>query len=573
MLLILIALGLLLVLVFAYQASRTALALTRARTEATTLQTHVVAADFVAAQASLGRLRESTSSARGHSDGLLWSIAGKVPVLGRNVVAVRTTSRVLDDAARTSLPTAVELSKAVQEGRFRPRDGQLDLTAIKELGPTVDRAASALRRQHADLATVDAQRLLPALRDTVGGLQDQVAGANSAAQASSTAVRMLPRMLGEDGPRTWLLVIQNNAEIRSTGGLPGSFALLRSDRGKVTMGFQGASEDLANGRNPLRLTKAERRLFGSSMGVDLRDTNFTPDFPRAAELMARMTGAARDADIDGVVSIDPVGLSYLIKGLGPVRVGEVELTHDNVVEQLLHQPYQRFGEPGQQNDFFEKTARKVFDTMMQGVGNQQQLLSGLAQGARERRVLVWSGTAAEKTALAGTPVAGELVDTADRTPRVGLFLTDATAGKMQYFLDYRAGLNAHQCDARGRQALDATMLLTSRVPADFSALSRWVLGFGSYVPQGSMQMNLRVFAPAGGSVNQITVNGKPVTVNVDRLGRREVSTVPVTLAPGERALVAVTLLGARGQTAQPVLTFTPGLVSQPNDLRVPSACH
>lgn len=573
MLLILIAFGLLLVLVFAYQASRTALALTRARTEATTLHKHVVGADFVAAQASLDRLRDSTSAARGHSDGLLWSIGAKVPVFGRNVAAVQTTARVLDDAARTSLPTAVELSKAVQEGSFRPREGRLDLAAVTALGPTVDRAAAAMRRQHADLSTIDAPRLLPALRDTLGGLQSQVAGANSAAQASASAVRLLPRMLGQDRPRTWLLVIQNNAEIRSTGGLPGSFALLRTDRGKVTMGFQGASEDLANGRNPVRLSKAERRLFGASMGVDLRDTNFTPDFPRAADLMARMTSAARGVDIDGVISIDPVGLSYLIKGLGAVQVGGVQLTHENVVEQLLHQPYQRFNEPGQQNEFFEKTARRVFDTMMDGVGNQQQLLAGLAQGARERRVLVWSRTEAEKTVLRGTPVAGELVDTADRTPRVGLFLTDATAGKMQYFLDYRAGLNAHQCDAEGKQALDATMLLSSRVPADFSALSDWVLGVGNHVPQGSMQMNLRVFAPAGGSVNQITVNGRPVTVNVDRLGHREVSTVPVILAPGERALVAVTLIGARGQTAQPVLTFTPGMVSQPNDLRVPSACH
>ena len=39
-------------------------------------------------------------------------------------------------------------------------------------------------------------------------------------------------MLGGDGPRNYLLVFQNNAEIRATGGLPGSWAEVHAEDGK-----------------------------------------------------------------------------------------------------------------------------------------------------------------------------------------------------------------------------------------------------------------------------------------------------------------------------------------------------
>ena len=52
-------------------------------------------------------------------------------------------------------------------------------------------------------------------------------------------------MLGSDGPRHYLLVVQNNAEIRSTGGLPGSFMILNAEDGKLSLGTQRAVDDFA----------------------------------------------------------------------------------------------------------------------------------------------------------------------------------------------------------------------------------------------------------------------------------------------------------------------------------------
>ena len=62
------------------------------------------------------------------------------------------------------------------------------------------------------------------------------------------------------------------------------------------------------------------RSTARSLGIYFQDPGWTADFPRAAELWQahwdrRVTP---DLPIDGVVALDPVGISYLLEGTGPV---------------------------------------------------------------------------------------------------------------------------------------------------------------------------------------------------------------------------------------------------------------
>jgi len=67
-----------------------------------------------------------------------------------------------------------------------------------------------------------------------------------------------------------------------------------------------------------------------------QDVNLSPDFPTAAALFAKMYTGRTGTAVDGVVAIDPVALSYLLEGTGPVDVGDgVVLTSDTVVPVLL----------------------------------------------------------------------------------------------------------------------------------------------------------------------------------------------------------------------------------------------
>ena len=328
---------------------------------------------------------------------MLWDLGRHIPYVGRNIGAVQTVSRVLDTATRVNAPIALELGRAVDEGRFRPVNGRIDLAEVERLTPAVRRAATSIDRAARDLAATRPDDLLFPFNDLVGTLQDQVDRARAAAVASANAFELLPGMLGKDGPRTYLLMIQNPAELRSTGGFPGSLALLHVNHGKVTMGWQGSPADIVGGIAPVKLRRDTQQQYGPTVGRDLRDSNLTPDFPEAARIARTMTEEARHVRLDGVVSVDPIALSEMMRGTGPVSVaGGVVLNADNVVQVLLNQTYQVLDTQEQQNNFFAAAARKVFDSVMSGRGNQQQAIRGLATAGSQHRVLVWSAHADEQ---------------------------------------------------------------------------------------------------------------------------------------------------------------------------------
>ena len=191
--------------------------------------------------------------------------------------------------------------------------------------------------------------LLGPLRDVTTNVQHQLDSSLSAAKGGVTVARLVPPMMGADGPRHYLLVVQNNAEIRSTGGLPGSFIDAERRRRQADASARNAPWTTSPMLTApvLPLTDEERALYGDNLGENIRDTNLTPDFPRAAALMSAMQKRAFGTDIDGVISVDPVVLSSVLRATGPVKVGDETFNAHNVVPKLLNEVYKRPRRPGQ----------------------------------------------------------------------------------------------------------------------------------------------------------------------------------------------------------------------------------
>ena len=107
----------------------------------------------------------------------------------------------------------------------------------------------------------------------------------SSLRSADTAVQVLPDMVGADGERDYLLLFQNNAEIRATGGMPGSWALIHAEDGRLEMAEQGTASDFPTAEEPVvPLTSAEVAVYGEEYGLFFQDPGFAPDFPRGAEM-------------------------------------------------------------------------------------------------------------------------------------------------------------------------------------------------------------------------------------------------------------------------------------------------
>src|SRR5690606_36333650 len=155
-------------------------------------------------------------------------------------------------------------------------------------------------------------------------------------------------------------------------------------------------------------------LYTDRVGRYIQDTTMTPDFTQTAYLArAFWQDAIGDPGV-GVIAVDPVLLSYLLKATGPVEIADgTTLTADNAVDELLSNVYQRFPtgnsyDTEAQDTFFAAAAGSIFEKLTSSSDSPFALFQQLAKGYNEGRILFASSDATEAKAVAGTRFNGPL---------------------------------------------------------------------------------------------------------------------------------------------------------------------
>ncbi|HYN71335.1 MAG TPA: DUF4012 domain-containing protein, partial [Nakamurella sp.] len=431
---------------------------------------------------------------------------------------------------------------------------------ISSLLQNADAAVNQAREQ---LAAIDRSNVIGPVGDAVDSLSSKLDGAADMTGPGARIARLVPPMLGADGPRTYLMVFQNLAEPRATGGIFGSFALIQADHGKVTILQQGASSRILGFFDPpvAELTENEKHLYSELMAQYPQDVDFTPDFATAAPLFAEMYRLRTGTTVDGVMSIDPVALSYALKGTAPIDIGEgFTITADNVVPILLSTAYKQFDEEDQnpRDDFLARGTGMAFSEVMSGRGDSAVILDGMRQAASERRILMYSTNAKEQADLAQTNLAGGL-DQNPGSPSIGVFLNDGTGAKLGYYLTNEVKVTQGECRADGRRELDAAVTLHYDAPS--SGLPSYVTG---EIPEGqpyTLKTNVLAFAPLGGGVVGATRDGVDIGIGRGQDHLREVGTATIAMNPGTSTVVTFTVLAPAG--GDPSAEVTPGLMLTP----------
>lgn len=556
-----------------YQALKARTALQQTAADLETFRSQLSSGDLDGSRATLADAQKHARDARGDTDGPGWWLTGHLPQIGPNVRAVQSVSEVTDRLTSRVLPDVVTAAQVLDPTSLRPRHGRVELAPIQRAEPAVVRASTRLHDEAEAVRAIDTSDLAPQIAAPVDDLRDKIDRADQLADRASRAVRLLPSMLGADGPRRYLFLFQNNAEIRSTGGIPGAFATMVARDGKVTLGSQGDAGTLGRFPKPVtRLTRDEKELYGPNLGSYPQDVNFTPDFPRSAEIISAMDKRTTGRTVDGVVSVDPVALSYLLRGTGPVRTaGDRTLQANTVVQMLLSKVYAEIQDPAQQNVFYNEAARSVFDAVSAGKGDPRSVLNGLVQAASERRMLVWSAHPDEQKLLTSTAMSGGLDSGSSESPHVGVYFNAAGAYKLDYYLDYTVNVGSTSCQG-GRQHLQVDVAMRSSVPKHNQSLPNYVNpvqpGFG----RGKVLVNAYVFAPEGGKPTKVSMDGKSEDFNVRRLGGRSLIARTVLLKPGQTSVLSVDMVAGHGQDADATLRVTPGVRTTGVGTVQPSAC-
>lgn len=534
-------------------------ALQEAVRDAYTLQATLESGEQEDIDAALAALQASASDARGLTDGPIWGLATMSPFVGDDAEGVRIAARVVADLSEEGIGplarTATELDGLL------PRDGRIDIEALRALQEPVATAAASLAGARKELATQDSSGFIARFRSEYRELVGLVDDAASAMDSARVTVGLLPELLGSEERRTYLLVFQNNAEIRATGGLPGAMALIETLDGTIKLARQDTAGAFGERRTPvLPLGDDERMVFGEQLGTYIQDANFTPDWPRAAELIrARWEERHPQDELDGVLTIDTVAISYLLEATGPIDVGAYSLTAENAVATLLNQAYIDFPDPAEQNSFFGEVARTVFDAVSSGqVQRPRGLLRELIRGGAEGRIYVHLTDPAEQSQIESRRIAGTLDGEATESGIIHVALLDGTGSKMSYYLDYDVTADVTSCSA-GATNVVIRARLVSNPPEDPDSLPASITGgTNTSTMPGNQLVQVRLLAPPRASISAFSIRGKSYSPRSLFLDDRQVSTAYLLLEPRKPADIEWTVSISGDWTRRPV-RVTPGL--------------
>ena len=266
---------------------------------------------------------------------------GWIPRYGPVLVAAPYLLDMADAGSEAGALTVTSLKPAltiVQSDSFgAARLGEL-LPILTAAAPQTKQAAKALgryARAREELAAAVEQEALPWRVRQLLELSDQWL---PAAEDGLRLLPQLPAMLGQDGPKRYLILAQNEDEMRATGGfITGAGVLTLSDGRIIDLDFRDAN-NVDNWREkPYAFPPQPFYDFMSLELFGFRDANFWPEFPVSAHKAMDLYAYGQDVPpLDGTIAIDQEFLRLLVDATGPVPIPGTDqrISADNLLQTL-----------------------------------------------------------------------------------------------------------------------------------------------------------------------------------------------------------------------------------------------
>lgn len=511
--------------------------------------------DRVALDSSIQELQAHADAARSATDTWVWWVAEQAAFIGPSLHAVRESTVAVDELANGVLPELVDVDPAM----LRPQGGAFNVAGLSELAGPIAAAADAAGRASDALSDVNLREVPGLLREPLSQLTGAVDAVQPALARADAVLPQLPSMLGENGPKNYLLLVQNNAEARGLGGIPASVVLLRVENGKMDIVQQASSSDFANERpSPiLPLDPEIVKLYDDKIGRWSQDVTSTPDFGLSAEMAKAYWTERFGGTVDGVLAIDPVVLSYILKATGPITLATGDqLTSTDAVQILLSEVYARYPQNEQQDVFFASAAVEVFDKISAGDFSPIPFASALVQSVNENRVYFYSFDDATQAVFSGSRLLGPLPSPVDgRDATVGVFVNDLTEAKLSYYTHMSTELVVDRCSPVPTYTV-VVSFENGLDQATSDTLVRYV-NAGAHYPKGTIGTDLQFYGPIGSRFVNAVVDGTDVAITTGEHLGRPVGRMWVVNPPESVHTLAVKFVGTPDDSDDLRLVHTP----------------
>lgn len=464
-----------------------------------------------------------------------------VPWLGADIHAARVLSVGLNETLQVLTPLleqrdALGLNKA-----------ELPKT-LKALSESTDSLELAIERFDSNLKTVKPGDLHFGLESKVAKIKNTISSVKVAVNESNPLLKAAALILNQPGKTRWFVATQNAAELRASGGLIGSYAILTVDEGKIHLDQFGAdSKLLARGKLDVEFESGIENFWGADL-TDWRDINASAHIPDDGKIIADAWKQKFNQKIDGVLFFSQGTVAHLVGSAGQVEISGQTITQENSVEFLTKTIYAKFPDVKQKNSVVSKLMETLFKNLTEQKVDLTNLLKSLANSRNVDEIYLWSASRNTQQEIEHLGLSG-LIPTASGSDVI-VEINNAGGNKLDAYLKTDYSYELGKCGIKTWEELngrESKIFITLTNTAPEKGLPKYVnprldLRPGQkYVPSSNREV-ISVYAPVGSTDETVLVDGQDEGANFTTYRNHPVYTFSVELMPGQTRTVEVTFI-------------------------------
>jgi hypothetical protein len=365
----------------------------------------------------------------------------------------------------------------------------------------------------------------------------------------SAVINASPYLAGVERSQRYLVAFQNTAEARGTGGILGAFAIVKIDRGAISIERTGSNAAMASlSEIPVPVTNEFMNLYGKNPAI-LQNSNLSPHLPFGAEIWMGLWKKQTGQDLDGVIAVDPSSLSYILRATGPITVNGREIKSENLVRETLKDAYKRFENDNSARkqylvDIINATSKKL----MSGEYSKLKMISAIDQGLQEGRILLYSRAENAEKYISKTQL-GSFLGT-DLNNEYRVVIQNIDASKLDYYLEKEINIITTSCQTPKKVTVNVavTNTLNSGKGLPAYVLTRADKNKPADLVTGQHKFKVFIYGPVGSSIVSAWRENLKYGIGGQAKERmRPVMVMEVDLAPLESEKLQVNFAGGNGK--------------------------
>ncbi len=204
------------------------------------------------------------------------------------------------------------------------------IKTMPEIVPKIDSLSEKVNLINEEIGSIDPQRYPKdvkgiAVRESLQRGKELLGTITQLITDGKPLLADMDYFLGVESPRTYMVIFQNDKELRPTGGFITAYTIAKVDKGRFD---PISSDDIYNLddkytptiKAPDQFPKYLKGIYVALNRFRLRDMNWSPDYAVSMDMFSNEIKKVGIKNIDGIIAVDTQMLVYLLDVLGKVSV-------------------------------------------------------------------------------------------------------------------------------------------------------------------------------------------------------------------------------------------------------------